>query len=102
VLSSPGGEPVAGVMVNGGEREVYPYALVPNNKSTIYVLWGIGDGGPVPLGGFDVASSDNALRQVGPPIQGADPYGTYAISIEQGRSLPTAPNLVVASGKVTS
>jgi hypothetical protein len=103
VLSSPSGEPVAGVKVSGGQREVFPYALVPNNnQQTIYVLWGIANGAPVPIGGFDVPSSGNGLRRVGPPLQGNDTFDAYAISIEHGRTPPEAPSLVVASGQVAS
>jgi hypothetical protein len=102
VLVAPNGEPVAGVSISAGKREVYPYALVPNNKQTIYVLWGIVKGSPVPIGAFDVNSSDNALRHIGPPVTGKDTYSSYAISVERGRTMPDMPTLVVASGPVAS
>lgn len=101
VLASPNGEPVAGVTISGHDREVYPNGLVPNNKQTIYVLWGIAQGAPVPLGAFDVDSSDTGLRRIGPAVNGADAFSAYAISIEKGRTMPDSPTLVVASGKVT-
>ena len=105
VLDAPNGEPIAGVRISAGQREVYPYALAPNKKQTsIYVLWGVSKGNPVPvpLGTFDVNSTgESGLSSVGGPA-GDDTFNSYAISIEPGRTMPDAPTLVLASGQVAS
>jgi Anti-sigma-K factor rskA len=98
VLKLPNGEPVAGVSISATEREVYPYSLPPNNKQHVYVLWGIAKGAPVPLGAFDVNSSDNGLRRIESSAGGNGTFRAYAISLEPGRTMPETPSSVVASG----
>ena len=103
VLDAPNGEPVAGVRVYGGQRQVVTVSLPANNVTgTIYVLWGIGDGRPIPVGSFDVAPGDHTLHAVGDPLPAVDPFSSYAISIEHGRRAPASPGLVVATGQVTN
>lgn len=102
ILNAPGGEPVAGVRLTNGVREVLPFKLPSNDpQHSIYVLWGIGPDLAVPIAGFDVARADNGLRPVG-SMSRADNYAGYAISIERGRTLPDSPQLVVASGQVAN
>jgi anti-sigma-K factor RskA len=103
VLNSPTGEPVAGVKASASNRQVLPYALPPNNtEHSMYVLWGISNADAVPLGGFDVTATDHGLRQVGSLPRDDDRFAAYVISIEQGRTVPQLPGLVVASGQVAS
>jgi anti-sigma-K factor RskA len=102
VLADPSGAPLAAMLVNGAERQVYPLGLPVNSADNIYVAWGIPDGGaPVPLGAFDVASADQGVLTVGSAPQ-AEEFTTYAISIEPGRTAPASPTQVVASGEVAA
>ncbi|MBO0876736.1 MAG: anti-sigma factor [Pseudonocardia sp.] len=102
VLSAPGGSPVAGVMLDGGQREVVPSGLPANEpERSTYVLWGLGPNGPVPLGTFDVSPTDRGARSVGSMPQD-DTFTGYGISIEHGRRAPAAPSvMMIAVGKVT-
>jgi hypothetical protein len=103
VLDAPNGAPVAGVLVYGGQRQVVTVSLPPNNVGrAIYVLWGIGDGRPIPVGSFDIASGDHSLHAVGDPLPAVGPFPSYAISIEYGRRAPETPGLVVATGQVAN
>jgi hypothetical protein len=103
VLSSPTGEPVAGIKISGDQRQVLPYSLRPNEPGrTRYVLWGLSTGSPAELGAFDVTGDDRGLRQVGAPLTGDDPFNAYVISIEDAHAGPVAPTLIVASGQVAS
>jgi Anti-sigma-K factor rskA len=101
VLDAPNGQPVAGVLVAEGQRQVVSVSLPANNiEHTTYVLWGIGDGKPVPVGAFDLGAGDQSLHPVGGTLAPPDPFSSYAISIENGRRAPDAPGLVVATGQV--
>lgn len=101
VLNAPQtGEPVAAVMLYQGQREVLPLKLTPNDpRHSMYVLWGVADAPPVPLGSFDVNASDQSLRPVGSMGQ-ADRYTSYVVSVEASRAVPASPQLVVATGRV--
>jgi hypothetical protein len=103
LLSEGNGPTLAAVVVTNGERQVFPLALPPNTtESDIYVLWGLGTSGtPQPLGTFDVVQADPGLREVGTGAA-ADAFAQYAISLEPGRTAPTTPTKVVASGAVTA
>jgi hypothetical protein len=51
------------------------------------------------LGTFDVNATDAKIRSVG---SGADSDGftAYAVSLERGRTAPTAPSSVMAEGRL--
>lgn len=102
VLSAPGGSPVAGVLLDGGQREVVPSGLPANEpERSTYVLWGLGANGPVPLGTFDVSPTDRDARSVG-SMPRDDAFTGYGISIEHGRRAPASPSvMMIAVGKVT-
>ena len=81
---------------------VLPLGLNPNNtKDQTYVLWAIGNGAPVPLSTFDVASAEQTPQLGTLPSSAATSSG-FAVSLEPGRSMPTSPTDVIASGQVTS
>lgn len=103
ILDAPNGEPVAGVLVTTDQRQVLSVGLPANNiEHTTYVLWGVGDGRPVPVGTFDLGPGDQSLHVVGGTLTQSDPFSSYAISIENGRRAPESPGLVVATGQVSS
>ncbi len=96
------GAPLAAVVLEDGERRVYPVALAPNGDDALYVAWGLTeDGTAVPLAGFDVLETEQAPLPIG-SAAGAQDFPQYAVSIEPGRDVPDTPSTVVASGQVTS
>jgi anti-sigma-K factor RskA len=100
LLAGDGGATVAAVLVADGQRQVFTIGLPANAvDSSTYVLWGLADGVPQPLGTFDVAAADAGQRVVGsaPP---SEAFAAYAVSIEPGRTAPVTPSTVVASGEV--
>jgi anti-sigma-K factor RskA len=97
------GQPVATVVPRDGEVEVVTHGLAANDAdNTIYVVWGLRDDVPVPLGTFDVTGSQMSLQTVGSGLTGPGQYTAYAVSLEPGRRAPSAPTDVVATGQVTS
>lgn len=90
---------MAAVLVDRFGRQVVTVGLPANGGNQIYVLWGLAStGAPQAIGTFDVTSA-----RPGPqPVGSGDGRGFtgYAISIEHGRSAPSAPSDVVASGEV--
>ncbi|PRY50622.1 anti-sigma-K factor rskA [Geodermatophilus tzadiensis] len=97
------GAAVATVVARDGRLQVVTDGLTVNDSSdSTYVVWGVAGETPVPLGTFDVVSSQTDLRTVGSASTGLDDYEGYAISIEPGRQAPAEPSDVVASGQVTS
>lgn len=111
-LTEPGTSTV--VPLSTGEREVATVVLRDDGvhvvteglsrndtSSEIYVLWGLGEDAPVPLGEFDVAGSQIGVQTVGSGATGTE-FSGYGISIEPGRQAPSAPTEVVATGQVTS
>jgi hypothetical protein len=102
LLRAANGKPVAAVVQYQGQRQVMPFDMAPNSvESTVYVLWGIGQGPPVALGTFDVDAPSEQMLPVGSTGQ-ADQFPSYGISIENSRTAPVTPGLVVASGQVAS
>ena len=75
---------------------------VNDRQDSTYVVWGMVDGLPQPLGTFDVVTPKMDLRPVGSSATGLDDYSEYAISIESGRQAPSFPTEVVGKGQVTS
>jgi hypothetical protein len=76
---------------------------LPSNRvaDQIYVLWGLSNGTPTALAGFDVSSNAPRLHAV-PSAQRAGEFTGYAVSLEPGRRTPATPTDVVASGQVRS
>jgi hypothetical protein len=100
VLHSPDGQVAAAVAQFPDARKVMPLRLAANPvKDTVYVLWGLGDGPARALGTFDVAAPSETMVAVGAPGPSVR-FASYAISIENGRTAPVSPGLVVASGQV--
>jgi hypothetical protein len=93
------GHPVGMVLAGPADVALVVTGL-PGNRVTdqIYVLWGLGNGQPTPLGGFDVAPDKPILQSVASAA--GRTYDGFAVSIEQGRHTPAAPTTVLASGKV--
>lgn len=99
LLGAQGG--IVGLVVEGetGPR-VLTTGLGPNDAADeIYVLWGLAEGTPQPLGTFDVGGQGPSVRSV-PSAPGAVPYAGFAVSLEPGRTAPATPTEVVASGQV--
>jgi anti-sigma-K factor RskA len=97
------GQPVATLVPREGVIEVVTHGLAANDAdNTIYVVWGLRDDVPVPLGTFDVQGSQVSLQTVGSDVTGDGQYDQYAVSLEPGRKAPSAPTDVVATGQVTS
>ena len=102
LLARPDGTAVAAVVLEGSERTVYTIGLAANSPDHTYVLWGLKDASatPQPLGVFDVDERDATPQTVGSPDQQS--FGAYAISLEPGRTPPSVPTDVVASGALTA
>lgn len=101
LLAADDGSTVAAVVVADGQRQVFPIGLPANaaDRDT-YVLWGIRAGAdPQALGTFDVTAADPGERTAGSAAD-TEGFGIFAISLEPGRTAPTAPSSVVAKGPV--
>jgi hypothetical protein len=97
-LSGDGGQ-VATVVARDAHIQVVTQGLQVNDEqSQTYVVWGMSDQSPVPLGTFDVVRSRTDVRTVGSTSTGLDDFGGYAISLEPGREAPSAPTDIVATG----
>jgi Anti-sigma-K factor rskA len=102
MLSTDAGRTLAAVLVTASDRTVVTTDLPPNDRNgTIYVLWGLGAGNPRPLGSFDVAAPGSGVQGIDNPADGPA-FSSYAISLEPGRDVPTAPSALVAHGAVHS
>jgi Anti-sigma-K factor rskA len=102
-LTDDDGTAKATLVSRGEDMTVVVQDLPVNDaESETYVLWGVGDDGPVPLDTFDVERSAWDVQTVnsGPTTDGGFP--SYAVSLEPGNEAPPEPSGVVASGKVTS
>jgi hypothetical protein len=97
------GRAVATVVARADQVQVMATDLPVNDShDSTYVVWGMQDGLPKPLGTFDVVTPQMDLRTVGSTETGLDDYSGYAISIEPGRQAPSFPTDIVANGQVTS
>jgi hypothetical protein len=97
------GHAVATVVAREDRVQVVATDLPVNDRhDSTYVVWGMQDGLPKPLGTFDVVTPQMDLRPVGSSETGLDAYPEYAISIETGRQAPSFPTEVVGKGQVTS
>ncbi|MGY1707140.1 anti-sigma factor domain-containing protein [Geodermatophilus sp. SYSU D00697] len=102
-LSGDDGTPVATVVARSGQVQVVTHGLAVNDaRQQTYVVWGLGGDAPVALGTFDVIRPRMDLRAVGSATTGPDDFTAYGISLESGRSAPSAPTEVVARGEVTN
>jgi len=93
---------VGQVVIHDDAATVLADGLTPNDvQAQTFVLWGMSDvAAPVPLGTFDVEMTGLDVRNVSSTTTGLDAFGGYAISLEPGRSAPSKPTDVVATGTV--
>jgi hypothetical protein len=97
------GRTVATVIARENRMQVVADGLPTNDTAdSVYVVWGMRDGVPDPIGTFDVVDDQMDLRTVGSDLTGLDDYSEYRISIEPGRAAPSIPTEVVAAGEVAS
>ncbi|TFV90263.1 anti-sigma factor [Blastococcus sp. CT_GayMR20] len=97
------GRTVATVIAREDRMQVVADGLTTNDTAdSVYVVWGMRDGVPDPIGTFDVVDDRLDLRTVGSDRTGLDDYSEYRISIEPGRAAPSVPTEVVAAGEVAS
>lgn len=93
---------VGTVEVLGDKAWMIATGMAANDSRTSqYVLWAVPPhGDPVAVGGFDVEPG-HAVVQVGVVRQTLQSVAAFAVSKEPGRTVPTKPSVVVASGHVT-
>jgi len=98
------GKRVATVVARDDQVQVVASGLPANDSHDhTYVVWGMRNGLPEPLGTFDVVTPQMDLRTVGSELTtGLDDYPMYAISLEPGRQMPSFPTDVIGQGEVTS
>jgi len=97
------GRTVATVIAREDRMQVIADGLTVNDASdSVYVVWGMRQGVPEPIGTFDVVDDQMDLRPIDSDQTGLDEFPEYRISIEPGRQAPSLPTEVVASGEVTS
>lgn len=98
-LATPDGTPMATVITDKQGATVISDAMPRNDAAnSVYVLWGLRDGKPAPLGTFDITSSDVAVAAVKAAAGSTGSYPQYAVSKENGRTAPKTPSQVLASG----
>ncbi|MGH3930930.1 MAG: anti-sigma factor domain-containing protein, partial [Pseudonocardiaceae bacterium] len=93
-----------GVVFAGGDQVALLATGLPVNRTTEeqYYLWGLGDGPPKALKGFDVAPDAPRAVHLVDSVPRAGEFTGYAISLEQGRHTPAVPTVVKANGQVES
>ncbi|MGY1709656.1 anti-sigma factor domain-containing protein [Geodermatophilus sp. SYSU D00758] len=102
-LSGDDGGPLATVVARPDRVQVVTHGLEVNDEAAqTYVVWGMGEGDPRPLGTFDVVTPRMDLHTVGSASTGLDAFPEYGISLEPGRQAPSDPTGIVATGQVTS
>ncbi|MGM1060059.1 anti-sigma factor domain-containing protein [Saccharothrix sp. Mg75] len=102
VLRSASGEEVAVLVSTEDSAAVVPVRLTSNDAAhQVYVVWGASTQDPVALATFDVGA-DASDAQVLTWSPDAHKHLVFALSLEQGRSMPQAPSGVLASGQVGS
>ena len=92
---------VVTVEVLGDKTWVIPTGIAANDvASSQYVLWGISEANkPVAIGGFDIRAGHAAVS-VG-QVHALSSVKAFAVSKEPGRTVPSKPTVVVASGALT-
>ena len=92
----------ATVLIRNGKVWMAPVKMAANPAGDIYVLWQItGSHRPLAVGSFDIRPGSRAQIKIG--ALAASYHGTlaFAVSLEQGRTIPAAPSHVVALGQVS-
>jgi Anti-sigma-K factor rskA len=93
---------VATVVLRDERLDLVSRGLAANDtRDSTYVLWAVGGGSPRSLGAFDVPRSQPAVQTVGSGTTGLAEISGLRISLEPGRSAPSTPTDVVATGEVT-
>lgn len=100
-LVAPDGRAMGVVLADRDDVVVVSTDLPVNRVSDqIYVLWGLRDGAPTALVGFDV-SDDVRVPDVVPSVADAAQFTGYAVTLEPGRQAPAAPTTdIIAIGQV--
>lgn len=103
-LQTSQGESVGMVVVHNGAAQVMSNGLPVNDpESQVMVLWGMRHSlSPVALGTFDVVHTELDVRTVSSTSTGLEQYDGYAVSVEPGRTEPSTPTDIVATGTVGS
>ena len=99
-LRNTGGTEIASVVAHASSVSVVSLDMVPNSKSTSYVLWGINGKAknPIALGVFDVTGQRVRNPQVGTDSRGYSGFSSFAVSREAGHTPPATPTTIVAVG----
>lgn len=97
VLTNAAGKPTAMLITSSVGAVVTPLAMTPNSADDQYVVWGLEPSGPRALASFDVTAGSVGPKVVSWPAS-ANGLTRFAISVEPGRTLPTTPSNVIASG----
>ena len=99
-LRNNGGTEIASVVAHASSVSLVNLDMVPNSKSSSYVLWGINGKttNPIALGVFDVAGKRVQNQQVGTDSRGYAGFNSFAVSHEPGHTPPAAPTTIVAEG----
>lgn len=101
-LLQPDGTTAGMILAAPDQLTLVPVGLPPNRTSSqVYVLWGLGAGVPVALEAFDVSTDAPIVHTVGSVPQ-ERAFTAYAVSLEPGRTAPSSPSDVMASGQVES
>jgi anti-sigma-K factor RskA len=100
--SQTGGTQLATVELLGDQAWMISSAMPANDAATSqYVLWALPvSGSPVPVGSFDVAPG-HTVSAIGKVTGRLSSVKAFAVSKEPGRTLPTKPTDVLASGALT-
>ena len=104
LLTSATSQASARVVIKGNVAWLIPSRLPADNSTEqVYVLWQItGAHVPLAVGSFDVSGRGGMTIRIG---RLAVPYrGTlaFAVSLENGRTIPAAPSHLVALGQVSA
>ncbi|MDQ2583896.1 anti-sigma factor domain-containing protein [Saccharothrix yanglingensis] len=100
VLRTPSGEAVAVLVSTEDSAALMPMHLTSNDTTNqVYVVWGASTPAPVALATFDLGG-DTSDVQVLAWSPDAHKHSLFALSLEQGRSMPPEPSDVLASGQV--
>lgn len=100
-VADDAGRTVATLLARDDGVQLVSHGLEANDREAeTYVLWGLDQGTPKPLGTFDVTGSGLQLSTMA--VGDADTFPSYGISIEPGRRAPDAPTDVVARGSLPS
>ncbi len=105
ILTDPANRAVGYVVQRGSSIEIVAGGIAPNDRAkTTYVLWALPGSGEPPeaIGTFDVVRASMDVRPVNGKAHDPATFSGYAVSHEQGRTVPQRPTQVVATGAVSS